>query len=84
MPRKVFTTLGGKCPYKGCEIDSQSCRACEYYYRAGMGTFFWCKHPFTPEPEAPRPIETGRPKRKPGRPRGKASKKPVKTRKIKK
>lgn len=69
--QKVFTTIPGVCPLKGCTEDSQPCRACEFYYRAGTGTFFWCRRPL--EPPAPEPE-----KRKRGRPKGSKSQKPVK------
>jgi len=87
MPTKVFTLMGGKCPFgKGCDIVTESCRKCEWYYRAGTGTFFWCRYPIEREPEkierkAP---EIAQPKRKRGRPPGKAAKKPVKRTKKKK
>lgn len=46
MPTKIFTTLGGKCPFgMECDIDTQPCRNCKYFYRAGTGMFFWCNHP---------------------------------------
>lgn len=79
--------MGGKCPFgKGCDIDTESCRKCEWYYRAGTGTFFWCRHPIEQkaqviEQKAP---EIEQPKRKRGRPPGKATKKPVKRTKKKK
>lgn len=58
MPTKIFTLLGGQCPFgKGIEIDSQSCRKCGWFYRAGTGTFFWCNHPI----ESPK-IEQDSPK----------------------
>ena len=45
MPTKIFTTLGGKCPFgMGCDIDTQPCRNCKHFYRAGTGMFFWCNH----------------------------------------
>lgn len=94
MPTKVFTLMGGKCPFgKGCDIDTESCRKCEWYYRAGTGTFFWCRHPIEQEPakiarKAPeiarKAPEIAQPKRKRGRPPGKAAKKPVKQTKKKK
>lgn len=38
--------MGGGCPFgKGCEVDTPACRRCEFFYRAGTGTFFWCRHP---------------------------------------
>ena len=46
MLTKVFTTLGGNCPFgKGIERDSAKCRQCEFFYKAGTGTFFWCSNP---------------------------------------
>lgn len=87
MPTKVFTLMGGGCPFgKGCEIDSPSCRKCEHFYRAGTGTFFWCNHPIVQEPAtiARKAPEIVQEKRKRGRPPGKAVKKPVKRRKTKK
>lgn len=46
MPTKVFTLMGGGCPFgQGCEIDSPSCRKCQWFYRTGTGTFFWCNNP---------------------------------------
>ena len=54
MPIKIFTTIEGKCPFgKGCAIDTQACRACEWYFRSGTGTFFWCKHPTEDKPKEP-------------------------------
>ena len=80
MPTKVFTLMGGGCPFgKECEIDSPSCRKCQWFYRTGTGTFFWCNHPIEQKP-----AEIAQPKRKRGRPPGKAAKKPVKRTKIKK
>ena len=90
MPTKIFTIMGGDCPFgRGCEIDSQVCRKCEHYYRAGTGTFFWCKHPDGDkrgQKERKRPAieqntrgierkspETEQPKRKRGRPPGKST-----------
>ena len=70
--QKIFTTIPGVCPLKGCSEDSQPCRSCEFYYRAGTGTFFWCRRPQEPEPE----------KRKRGRPKGSKSQKPVKRAKF--
>ena len=54
MPTKIFTTIDGNCPFgKKIKIDSQSCRTCNYYYRAGTAMFFWCGHPVKPtKPEA--------------------------------
>lgn len=78
MPTKIFTTLGGACPFgEGPEIDSLKCRNCEYYWRIGTGTFFWCLHPVQQQP-APEPE-----KRKRGRPKGSKNKKKVARRKIK-
>ena len=101
MPTKVFTVMGGVCPFgNGCEIDSQSCRKCQWFYRAGTGTFFWCNHPIeqkqdeiarkAPEIEQKsaeieqKAPEIAQTKRKRGRPPGKAIKKPVKRVKNKK
>ena len=87
MPTKVFTLLGGGCPFgKGCEIDSPSCRKCQWFYRAGTGTFFWCSHPIEQKPAQieQKAQEIAQPKRKRGRPPGKATKKPVKRIKNKK
>ena len=51
MPSKVFTVLGGDCPFgRKCAIDSPSCRQCPHYYRTGTGTFFWCNHPIEQKP----------------------------------
>lgn len=45
MPTKIFTTITGKCPFgRGCDIDSQGCRDCKDYFRAGTGMFFWCNY----------------------------------------
>lgn len=78
MATKVFTTMGGPCPYgRGCERDSMNCRKCDYYYREGTGTFFWCDHPAQKQP-TPKPE-----KRKRGRPSTKATKTPVNQRKDK-
>ena len=85
--------MGGKCPHRGCEFDSQTCRTCQYFYRTGTGTFFWCNHPIEQKPAeieqksagiARKAPEIAQPKRKRGRPPGKAAKKPVKRTKIKK
>jgi len=79
--------MGGGCPFgKGCEIDSPSCRKCQWFYRTGTGTFFWCNHPDGQKrAEAPQKApEIEQPKRKRGRPPGKAKIKPNKTRKTKK
>lgn len=87
MPTKVFTLMGGGCPFgKGCEIDSPSCRKCQWFYRTGTGTFFWCNHPIEQKPAeiAQKAPEIAQPKRKRGRPPGKATKKPVKRIKNKK
>ena len=87
MPTKIFTIMGGDCPFgRGCEIDSQVCRKCEHYYRAGTGTFFWCKHPDAQKTAeiARKAPKIAQPKRKRGRPPGKATKRPVKRRKTKK
>lgn len=94
MPTKVFTLMGGGCPFgQGCEIDSPSCRKCQWFYRTGTGTFFWCNHPIEQKPAeieqktagiARKAPEIAQPKRKRGRPPGKATKKPVKRIKNKK
>lgn len=95
MPTKVFTLMGGQCPFdKGCEIDSSSCRNCQWYYRVGTGTFFWCNHQketeskdYSDKPSQNHfrePTKMIEPKRKRGRPPGKAAKKPVKRMKNKK
>lgn len=79
--------MGGNCPFgKGCEIDSPSCRKCQWFYRTGTGTFFWCNHPIKQKPAeiAQKAPEIEQPKRKRGRPPGKATKKAVKRTKIKK
>lgn len=79
--------MGGQCPFdKGCEIDSSSCRKCQWYYRVGTGTFFWCNHPKEDEPKEylDKPPQAPETKRKRGRPPGKAAKKPVKRPKTKK
>ena len=87
MPTKIFTILGGDCPFgRKCAIDSPSCRQCPHFYRAGTGTFFWCNHPIEQKPagivqKAPEIIQE---MRKRGRPPEKALKKPVKRRKTKK
>lgn len=73
MPTKIFTTISGLCPFgKKIMIDSTGCRSCEHFYRMGTATFFWCRHPIEEAPEMTQP------KRKRGRPPGKAKKKPVK------
>ena len=62
MPKKVFTTLGGTCPHRGCEFDSPDCRKCEWFYRTGMATFFWCNHPEAKQPDQqPEKRKRGRP-----------------------
>ena len=93
--------MGGGCPFgKGCEIDSPSCRKCQWFYRTGTGTFFWCNHPIEEKPAeiaqkapeiaqkapeiAQKAPEIAQPKRKRGRPPGKGTKKPVKRIKNKK
>lgn len=85
--------MGGGCPFgKGCEVDTPACRRCEFFYRAGTGTFFWCTHPTREVPKIARePAKIARkapeieqPKRKRGRPPGKATKKAVNKRKTKK
>lgn len=79
--------MGGGCPFgKGCEIDSPSCRKCQWFYRSGTGTFFWCNHPIEQKPAeiAQKATEIEQPKRKRGRPPGKATKRPVKQIKNKK
>ena len=90
MPTKIFTTIDGQCPFgRPCQTDSKECRKCEHYYRAGTGTFFWCKHPDGEkrgQKERKRPVieqntrgierkapETEQPKRKRGRPPGKST-----------
>lgn len=87
MPTKVFTVMGGVCPFgNGCEIDSQGCRKCQWFYRAGTGTFFWCNHPIEQKQDkiARKAPEIAQTKHKRGRPPGKATKKPVKRVKNKK
>ena len=72
MPTKIFTILGGNCPFgRGCDIDSLSCRKCEHFYRTGTGTFFWCKHPDGQKRVeiAQKAPEIEQPKRKRGRPK---------------
>ena len=80
MPTKIFTVLGGDCPFgRGCAIDSISCRKCQYFYRTGTGTFFWCNHPIeaaAPE-EAPKAPDIPQERRKRGRPRKNAIIKPM-------
>lgn len=74
MPTKIFTLTNDKCPF-GCghAIDSQGCRSCQWYFRAGTGTFFWCKHPEGVVENAPSLPKAKRrhPEtlRKPGRPK---------------
>lgn len=83
---KIFTVMGGNCPFgTGCEIDSLSCRKCQWFYRTGTATFFWCSHPIEQKSAeiARKAPKIAQPKRKRGRPPGKATKKPVKTRKKK-
>lgn len=87
MPTKIFTILGGDCPFgRKCAIDSASCRQCSHFYRTGTGTFFWCNHPIEQNPAeiVSKSQEIVQEKRKRGRPPGKAVKKPVKRRKTKK
>ena len=77
MPTKIFTILGGDCPFgRKCAIDSPSCRQCPHFYRAGTGTFFWCKHPDAQKPVEieHKPVEIEQEKRKRGRPPGKSNK----------
>lgn len=104
--------MGGGCPFgKGCEVDTPACRRCEFFYRAGTETFFWCRHPYekakeqsateesegresTPDASATKKTkgrkiarkvpEIEPPKRKRGRPPGKATKKAANKRKTKK
>ena len=86
--------MGGDCPFgRGCVRDSVTCRKCEYYYRAGTGTFFWCNHPIVRKTNenVPKPaVSVLKPggnvpeKRKRGRPAKNDVFKPVKTRKPKK
>lgn len=86
MPTKIFTTLGGKCPHNGCEFESESCKRCQWFYRAGTGTFFWCNHPIerTVQEAAKDAPGDGQQKRKRGRPPGKAAKRAVNKTKTKK
>lgn len=81
MPTKVFTTLGGLCPFgRGIEIDSLQCRRCPYYYRTGTAMFFWCNHPGESVPKSAEPVKkTG----KRGRPAKKAENRPVNKREKK-
>ena len=77
MPTKIFTILGGDCPFgRKCAIDSPSCRQCPHFYRAGTATFFWCKHPDAQKPAEieRKPVEIVQEKRKRGRPPGKSNK----------
>ena len=95
MPTKIFTTLGGKCPFgMGCDIDTQPCRNCKHFYRAGTGMFFWCNHPVEDVPEKADPVPKSNksvpkaskdaPKRKKrGRPAKKAILRPVNAKKEK-
>lgn len=82
MPTKIFTTMGGRCPFGyHNNIDDNLCRLCPYYYRAGTGTFFWCNHPAPEKGKAKReskPTQEVAQVRKRGRPRKDATKKPVK------
>lgn len=72
MPTKVFTILGGVCPFgQMVMIDSLACRNCEFYFRTGTGTFFWCRAGELPEPEREAIPE---PKKKRGRPKGSKNK----------
>ena len=67
MLTKIFTTIGGNCPFGfGRAIDSPACRQCEHYYRTGTSTFFWCKRGDVVKDEQTSEIVG---KRKPGRPR---------------
>ena len=79
--------MGGNCPFgKGCEIDSPSCRKCQWFYRTGTGTFFWCNHPIEHKPveiEHKTPKIT-QPKRKRGRPKKNAIFSSFKSREMKK
>lgn len=101
MMTKIFTVISGPCPFGcGCDIDSSTCRRCEWFYRAGTATFFWCRHPVEQKPAeiehkspkiarsskkiARKAPETEQPKRKRGRPAKKAENKPIKGRKNKK
>lgn len=87
MPTKIFTTVGGLCPFgRGIEIDSAGCRRCEYFYRTGTATFFWCRHPQAEKPAeiVPQSVEGVPMKKKRGRKPVKAAKKPVKGRKPQK
>ena len=88
MPTKIFTTIGGNCPFgRKCAVDSTECRKCEWFYRTGTATFFWCRHPETPEMEREakklerkraelerKSPEMEQGKRKRGRPPGKSTK----------
>lgn len=92
--------MGGGCPFgKGCEIDSPSCRKCQWFYRTGTGTFFWCRHPeranemtttkaaeFEKKPSGTpgRKYLKGQTGKKRGRPAKKAENKPISGRKTKK
>lgn len=88
MPTKVFTTLGGLCPFgRGIEIDSLTCRRCSYYYRTGTEMFFWCNHPGESVPKSAESVQksagTVQKTGKRGRPAKKAKKKPVNKREKK-
>lgn len=79
MPIKIFTTLGGMCPFgKRVPVDSGACRNCADYFRAGPGPFFWCRHqkPKRGRPKAAAPAAPEVGKRKRGRPRKNAAKVP--------
>ena len=80
MPTKIFTTLGGSCPYgHNVELDSPGCRKCEDYFRAGTGMFFWCRHqPAEQEPKPRKIAIKAKPAKKRGRPRKNAQKRPIK------
>ena len=96
MPIKIFTTIDGPCPFgTGCAIDSSGCRKCEWYFRQGTGTFFWCKHPpgaaskpknkekavagETPKRGRPRKAQPAKPKRKRQSLPKKGKERPIKT-----
>ena len=89
MPTKVFTVLGGKCPFgENHTIDSPACRQCKHYWRMGTHTFFWCNHPDgmnksgTSNGQAGSKSGTSMKKR--GRPRKNEQKRPYKARKTQK
>lgn len=99
MPTKIFTVMGGQCPFgRGCEIDSATCRKCEWFYRIGTATFFWCNHPVKVNAPSDVPLDAppmrkriarkvpklDPPKKKRGRPAKKSQKRPVTARKTKK